>query len=493
MRPWLLWALLPLILTLLLYGPACLDAAFISDDNPLIPGHLRPGDIAGEWTHSTHLHAADRDGGYLWRPLTSTVYQLWAGLFGRTPTPFRVLNLLWHLGALGALLGLARSLGARPASAAMVALAWAVHPLLPDAVCWIADLYDLMAATLLLCGLWLTVHPRPKLALRAGGVAGLFFLALLSKEASLSFLAIAPVVGLLLRGRRAAVAIALACGAVAAVHSAWHGAVVGSFENSALDLLVVGDFVGLWTQFIGWPVFMPVRAGFTHLVEPGAEAISPLGVGIMVLSVAALVTGLVRKERALTLLGLGLGTWVVMLTPVSLAAMAFGQQSSRYLYMPLALSMGLLAGIRLPAGLPISPLLRLAPALVVVGWVGAWLPATWTRIAAWENEFLLFADELVHEPDNPFAQKGMGRMLVGAGAAEQGLALWFDALSHPPASSFVMDVQQERLDFAVAAERHGQPSQGLQVLDAFIAEEGLAGRPVHDSVHQLRARMAPTE
>src|SRR5688572_31504254 len=142
--------LLPAALCLLLYLPAARDAQFISDDWPLLANHLRPGDILGEWTTSTHLHAADRAGGYLWRPLTSTLYQVVGETFGRTPAVFRTVNALFH--ALNAVLVAlcARRLGSGPTGAALLAAGWAVHPLLADAVCWSSDTYDLMAATFLL-------------------------------------------------------------------------------------------------------------------------------------------------------------------------------------------------------------------------------------------------------------------------------------------------------------------------------------------------------
>ena len=131
----------------------------------------------------------------------------------------------------------------------------------------------------------------------------------------------------------------------------------------------------------------------------------------------------------------------------------------------------------------------LGPA-VAAALVVAWLPATPPRIAAWRTEATLFAFEAVQEPDNPFAVKALGRILVEQGDPERGLDLWQWALEHPPASTFVMDVQEERLDFAQAAAARGRLPAALEALDAFIAAEAAAGRSVHPSVRALRERIA---
>ena len=50
-RAWLLAIAAPLTLTLLLYLPACFGAGFISDDVPLIPGHLRHEQVRDHECH----------------------------------------------------------------------------------------------------------------------------------------------------------------------------------------------------------------------------------------------------------------------------------------------------------------------------------------------------------------------------------------------------------------------------------------------------------
>ena len=190
-RPSWPWLLVPVLAAAAVYLPAASGADWITDDRYLIARHLRPGDVLGEWTTATHAHAADVVGGYLWRPLTSTVYQVWAGLFGRSPTPFRLLSVLVHLLNVGLVWAAARRFGAGARAAGIGALLFALHPLGPDAVCWISDLYDVLAATFLLGGMLLALG-EGRMATRVGGGAVLFLAALLSKESALAWVAALP-------------------------------------------------------------------------------------------------------------------------------------------------------------------------------------------------------------------------------------------------------------------------------------------------------------
>lgn len=474
------WFALPLLLTLGLYGPACLGAEWVTDDWHLIVHHLRPGDIAGEWTTATHAHAANVEGGFLWRPLTSTVYQVWGGAFGRTPPPFRFLSLLFHLANIGLVLAVARRWGAAVLPTAAVATLLAVHPLLVDAVGWVSDLYDLMATTLLLGSAWLAAG-RQHLGPRVAGSAGLFLAALLCKESSVAWAAALPAALLVLRGWRGAAAHAAGLGLTAALHAQWHAAVVGAFDRSARDVLLDSPFPTVWLDYLSWPFHLPVRAGYTHLVAPGAEPL-PVGGLLFILASGALLVA-VRQQPVARPLAAALGTWVVLVSPGALAAAAFLNQPFRYLYLPMVLTAPLLA---LAAESAPARLRRVGLVAVPVALVLAWTAAV--RVQAWQSEPALYEAEHVAEPDNSFAAKELGRIHVARGEVESGMALWAQALRAPPASSFVMDVQQERLDYAQAALAVGRPAEAVWALDAFVDAEAEAGRAVDPSIQQLRAR-----
>lgn len=484
----------PVAVTLALYLPAIFGTGWVADDWQLIPRHLRPGDIAGEWTTPTHEHAADLMGGYMWRPLTATVYQVVGEAFGRTPEVFRGLSLAVHLVNVLLVGALARRLGAGPRGAALLTLAWAVHPLLPDAVCWIADLCDVLAATLLLLGAWVAVGAPDGRATagapaRVAAGAALFLLALLAKEASLAWAAVLPLALLARRGWREAAAHAAALAVVAVGHGRWHSAVVGSFETGVVDIVrrAPGHFAGVWSDYLRWPLHLPVRAGFTHLVEPGNVPVSALGVASVVGAAAAWGLGTLRGRAAWAAVGTAGLVWVVMVSPGAMAAVTFGQQSSRYLYLPLTLAVPWIGGAL--AAVPSERAGRLLAA-AAGAWCLAWLPVTVPRVGAWRSEATLYPAELRAEPDNPIALKEVGRLLYDRGQPEQGLALWAQALANPPASSFVMDVQAERLAYAQRAWKIGRADLALVQLDAFLAHEAAAGRPVHPSVTALREEVA---
>ena len=472
------WLLLPLAVGLLIYLPPCFGADWISDDRPLIAHHLRPGDILGEWTTSTHEHAANIQGGYLWRPLTSTLYQLWGGLFGRQPTPFRLLSLLVHLLNTGLVFAAGRRLGAGARTAGLVTVAWAVHPLLPDAVSWVADLYDVLASTFLLGSLLVATH-RSRMAVP--GSALLFFGALLCKEAPLAWVGALPLALWLLRGWRPALAQGLVLGAVGLVHNRWHTAIVGTFEHGTGDFLRSPDFLPLWLDYLRWPLHMPVRAGFIHLVDPGATPWSLLGILFIGSGIAAGIAGLVGRGSWTRSYAVAIGVYGLLLSPAAVAAVAFLSQPARYLYLPMTLAVPFLAvaAERIPL-----PSRWMAPALASA-WCLAMAPPAWQRARDFAGEPTLYEAEHAWEPDNPFGKMALGRGLVEQGKLAEGLALWKEAIDHPPASTFVMDVQRERLDWSVQAARVGAVPQALEVLEIFVREEEEAGRPLEPSVTAL--------
>jgi len=468
--------------------PASAGADWITDDRYLIASHLRPGDVVGEWTTATHAHAADVVGGYLWRPLTSTVYQLHAAIFGRTPGPFRVLSAGAHLLNIVLIWAVSRRLGAGAAAAGLGALLFALHPLVPDAVCWISDLYDVLAVSFLLGG-GLIALGRGRLGGRVACSAALFLCALLSKEAAVPWATALPAALLVLRGWRPAALHGVALAVVALLHGAWHAAIVGDFERSAFDMMRQAPFLSTWLDYLWWPVGMPVDAGYTHLLTPGEIPVSVGGSAVLGTLIASLLVLWRRPSPAARNLVVGLGTWCVMLAPGALAAASFLNQASRYLYLPLAVALpALVAAVAAVAdGLP--PQRRRLVAFLAGAWVLAWAPRTISRVGDWASEPALYIAEHESEPENPFAAKELGRLLFASGQVDAGLELWAGALARPPASRYVMDLQAERLDLAQAAASVGRTPLAVESLDAFIASETQAGRPVDPSVTALRARL----
>ncbi len=78
---------------------------------------------------------------FFYRPLSAVSYFLSYKLFGDNPHAWHAINLLWYLACVYACYTLARWL-TDGTIAAVTALLFAVHPLHPGAVAWIASLSD---------------------------------------------------------------------------------------------------------------------------------------------------------------------------------------------------------------------------------------------------------------------------------------------------------------------------------------------------------------
>jgi hypothetical protein len=468
-----LWILLPLVAVVAVFGPSAIRGEFISDDWDLIAKHLHPGGFLGEWTTPSHIWAAGTERGYVWRPLPATVQQVLGETLGRRPLPFRLLNVVLHAGNALLLLAVARRLGATLLGASLLATLWALFPAMPDAVCWPSAIGDLLGTSFVL-GTMFVAFSNAKLPFRSVFTASLLLLACLAKESAAPFALVLAFGLLLLRNWRQALAIGGAAVAAVLVHGSWHAAVVGQGTGSALADASLPSLGETWLDFFGQILTGPVRAGFMHLIPlaPWRPSILP-GQGLSLSAGLVVLVVLLLRSRAALVALLG---WGVMLVPAALAAVDFGQEASRYVYLPMAVAMAFAGGVHLRArlGLPIALAL-----------LAFWAPWTVIRTGEWQSERTLYLAEYTHEPDNPLAQKVLGRLLVSVGRPEAGLPLWKRALDNPPPPSFVFDLQRERLDFASQAVRVGANDVALEQLHRFLADETRQGRPIDPSVWDL--------
>jgi len=123
-----------------------------------------------------------------WRPLFIGWLVLNYRLFGTNPAGWHVMNILIHL--LVTLLGyrLLLSMPASPTVAAIATWIFATHPAHVQCVTWISGSPDLLMSLFLMGSMiaYLTSKKTTHWGLRIAAVA-LFFCALLSKEAAISF------------------------------------------------------------------------------------------------------------------------------------------------------------------------------------------------------------------------------------------------------------------------------------------------------------------
>ncbi len=453
------WLLLPFALTVLVHAPALVGAEFVTDDWSLLANHLRPGDLVGEWARSTHGHAADRDG-YVWRPLVATLHQVVGEAFGRTPAPFRLLNLTLHLVVVGGALALVRRDGASRRDAALLLAIWASWPPLVDAVAWSCDTYDLAAAAFGLAALRAAELDKFRFVL----VFAATLAACLSKEPAVGLALAVPLYVGVRRGAPAAVVPGAAAVLAALAHGALHRRVVG-----ASPAWPGASAAWTWADMSGWPVFLGVDEGFLHVGVPdGPTWSAALGALLLVAGVATAPT------RAAAVV------WAAMLVPAAAGAAAIGQEAWRYAYLPSALAVACLGGVR-------SPRAWVVPVAAAV-LCAAWAPRAASRAIAWRSELRLAEQELAFAPDNALAAKVVGRLRVASGD-RGGFALWEDAIARAPSNTFLFDVQRERLDLAVAAARAGEAERARRALDAFVTAERAVGRALEPSVLAFDARL----
>lgn len=451
------WLLIPILLTALVYGPGLVGAQFVTDDWTLLAHHQHPGDLLGEWTRSTHGHAAGLDG-FVWRPLVATLHQIVGQTFGRSPLPFRLLNLLLHGGVIALIVTLLRRDGAPWRSASLVAAAWAAWPPLVDAVAWASDTYDVAAALFGLGALWAAEQPRGRLA----GVFALVLAACLSKEPAAALALAVPLFVGLRRGWPEAIVPGVAAVLAVGVHAVLHRQVTG-FSPPPPGLPALWT----WADMAGWPLLLGIDDGFLHVGVPTGLTLSA-GLGI----VLVLVAGAFRSTRAAA------ATWAVMLVPAAAGAAAIGQEAWRYAYLPAAVAVAGLGAARLPRPW-IGPLAAIVLCM-------AWGPRAWLRAEAWRDEPSIAEAELAVAPENPLAMQIAGRLRVAHGDAS-GFDLWEQAIARAPDNLFLMDPQRQRLDLAVAAWKVEDAARARKALDAFLAEEEAAGHEISPDVQRLDA------
>ena len=138
-----------------------------------------------------------------YRPLSLALFALEYQLFGGSPAAMHVLNVLWYTATVGMLYLLLFRLFDRPADtagrtrAAFIALAaaalFAAHPLHTEAVANIKGRDEILSLLGSLAGTYFALRALRENRLLFGALSGIsFFLALLSKENAITFLAVLP-------------------------------------------------------------------------------------------------------------------------------------------------------------------------------------------------------------------------------------------------------------------------------------------------------------
>lgn len=198
------WAFL-FVATIAVYSPG-LSGGFVFDDFPNIVSNPR---VHAEQVDLDTLHRAARgyEPGAIGRPLATISFALNHVIGGKDPYGYKLVNVIlqafnaWLVFALTALV--LRRVRPGPFDprivAAVVALAWAIHPLQVSTVLYVVQRMEMLAATFILASLWCYLRGRTRQVEGKGGgwlwlaaSCVLAFLGLSGKETAL----LAPVYGL---------------------------------------------------------------------------------------------------------------------------------------------------------------------------------------------------------------------------------------------------------------------------------------------------------
>jgi len=177
-----------------------IDDAEIVRDNPL----LAPG--ASFFDAVSSPYGPESTNRTLWRPLTMAFLFVERRIFGASPVPHQVVNLLINAAVASLVAAVALRLGLRPFAAAVAGFFFGVHPVHAEAVVGIVGRAEILAAAAVLCSTFLALEgfrvagsERLGLALSAS----LFGLGVLAKESAATFGLVILVVAFVRGGGRA--------------------------------------------------------------------------------------------------------------------------------------------------------------------------------------------------------------------------------------------------------------------------------------------------
>lgn len=339
----------------------------------------------------------------VFRPIRTAFYAVLCLLGGKAePQPwiFHLANVLWH-GATAMMLyvtaGLLLRRLARDRSeietqtwAMGIALAFAVHPVVSEVVCWAKSLDDILAAFFTLAALREALQPPENAAARWRGI--LFFaLAVYSKESAVPFVLVLPVIFFKLHGCSLKKTVQrvlpfLLVAVIYVVHRHWvigrttqTAPISGGYVQTLVDMLPVG--LTYFRLLFGVPPFC-IDYSYLH---GGAAFFSPpvLG-GLVLLAVLAAGAGLAWCGERWWLAGLGLLWTGLFLLPVSNLLPMMQYLAERFLYLPLIGWLLAVVGV-----LVVLPRVKMFQAI----WFGVvllWAVTAWNRSWIWRDELTLF-------------------------------------------------------------------------------------------------------
>lgn len=420
------------------------------------------------------------------RPLLNASFALNYALGGLSVTGYHALNLLIHIGAALALLGIVRLTLQGPRLsprfgrdarllATLAALVWALHPLQTEAVTYVSQRAESLMGLLYLLTLYCFIRGarRPRPGAWFAAAAATCLLGALTKEV----IATAPLLVLLYdrtfvsgsfrsalrrRGLYGGLALSwLALAALALVHGKRgvgfdYG--VGPVDYALTSLRSLSLYLGLAV----WPsplVFDYGRAVVRHLSDVGPQAAVAL---VLVLATAAAV---VRRPA----LGFAGASFLLILAPTtSIVPVALQPAAEHRMYLPLAALVVLLVlGLYRLAGRSAAAVLALAALSLGV--------AAFRRNQVYATPDALWLDTLAKAPSNARAHCAYGYVLADRpGRLADAIEQYEEAVRLDP------DYVEARDDLAIALAR--TLGRGKDALEQFA--QALRINPLYVPAHE---------
>jgi Tfp pilus assembly protein PilF len=404
-----------------------------------------------------------------YRPIQTLIYMSAYKISGLSPLPFHLFNVGLHSAVCVLVYILCLQLSFRNWSALLAAALFAVHPIHTEAVSWIAGVGDLACGLFYFSGLcayvqYFRTHKKAYL----WGSAACCLLALLSKEAAITFPIVAAMLafGILLHARPkirdasfSMLSFAMAFGVYAVLRMNAMGLHLPPAIRSpftAFDLITLA--VGVIGQYIRFAVLPhPLSAQYAiplHFYDRIGSTF--LYGGVIAVAVVSLWFARKRMPNGLTWFAI----FIVMLVPVLYFQGSGILFAERYLYMPslavVILIADALSQLRLKAGIAIGVLL-----------LGGFFALTALRNRDWKNDETLYRRTLQVQPASVKFWNSLGYIHLDRGDNKQAQECFLRASEHSGDARFIQEVYERYrtdLGFGVIAARESRIADAKKLL-----------------------------
>ena len=482
------------LVTLLAYSNS-FHAGFVLDNRGLLLEDPRVRQASGQnldlILHQTYWWPYGESG--LYRPIATLSYLFNYAVLGDgvQPMGYHWVNLLLHLGNVFLVLALARRLLRDYWQPVLVALLWAVHPVLTESVTNIVGRPDLLAGAAVLGGLLIYLRSADASGWRRwiwlAGLMGVATIGFLSKESAvvlpgvialyelsfwrpgrslralaLGLCAILPALQVLLFLRSAALAKLSVT-----VFPVWDNPLAGAgFWTAKLTAL---GLIGKYVALLLWPVRLSCDYSFAQIPGQLAAiawptwALLACGVGVAIVAF--------RSHRAVFFV---IGMSFLALLPASNLLFPIGTiMGERFLYLPsLAFATCVVVGIHhvaMRVGLP-----RLAPIALclIAGSLGV---STWARNRDWHDDLSL-ATAAVKAAPNSYKTHSLLAAALFEADADQG---------HPSIERVIQEAERSVAILEALPEEH-RPPRAFDRAGRYYLAKGDPTRGSGESVQESR-------